>query len=209
VTATAAVRRERVPWWGIASAAAAPVLLIGGWTVAAGLQPGSFDAVTQTISSLAAYGAADRWVMTLALLATGACYVVTALGLRPAAPAGRLVLAAGGAATMLVAANPQPAGGGGSAAHEIWATAGFAALAAWPLAGARRGRPAPFGLRPAAAAIATAIMLGLLVWFGAELIAGLALTGLAERALAGAQAGWPLAVVLTARIGAPSPPGSA
>jgi hypothetical protein len=49
-----------VPWWGLVSSAAAPVLLVGGWTLAAGLQPGSFDAVAGTISSLAAEGAADR-----------------------------------------------------------------------------------------------------------------------------------------------------
>ena len=42
-----------VPWWGLVSSAAAPVLLVGGWTLAAGLQPGSFDAVAGTISSLA------------------------------------------------------------------------------------------------------------------------------------------------------------
>ena len=28
-----------VPWWGLVSSALAPVLLIGGWTVAAGVQP--------------------------------------------------------------------------------------------------------------------------------------------------------------------------
>src|SRR6202142_4643811 len=86
-----------VPWWGLVSSAAAPVLLGGGWTLAAGLQPGSFDAVAGTISSLAAQGAADRWVMTLALAGTGACHVVTGLALRPAALAGRLVPVAGGA----------------------------------------------------------------------------------------------------------------
>jgi len=66
-----------------------PVLMIGGWTVAAALQPGSFDQVTGTISALAGYAATDRWVMTLALAGVGICHVVTALALRPAAaPAG-------------------------------------------------------------------------------------------------------------------------
>src|SRR5690348_16883875 len=74
-----------VPWWGMLSAAVAPVLLIGGWTVAARLQPGSFNPVTDTISALAARDAADRWVMTSALAAVGACYVATGLALRPAA----------------------------------------------------------------------------------------------------------------------------
>jgi len=57
----------------------APVLLVGGWTVAAGLQPGSFNAVVSTISSLAAREATDRWVMTLALAGVGARYAVTGL----------------------------------------------------------------------------------------------------------------------------------
>ena len=58
-------------WWGLVSSAAAPVLLAGGWTVAAGLQPRSFNAVADTISSLAAEGATDRWVMTAALAGVG------------------------------------------------------------------------------------------------------------------------------------------
>jgi hypothetical protein len=85
-----------VPWWGVVSSAVAPVLLVGGWTVAAGLQPGSFNAVVSTISSLAARGASDGWVMTLALAGVGACYAVTGLALRPAALPGRLILLAGG-----------------------------------------------------------------------------------------------------------------
>ena len=61
-----------VPWWGVVWPAGAPVLLIGGWTVAAGLQPRSFNPVVETISALAAEDASDRWVMTFALLGRGA-----------------------------------------------------------------------------------------------------------------------------------------
>ena len=95
-----------VPWWGMVSAAVAPVLLISGWTFAAGLQRGTYNAVADTVSALAAEGAADRWVMTLAFLAAGAFEVVTGLSLRPAAAAGRLILMAGGVASLLVAASP-------------------------------------------------------------------------------------------------------
>jgi hypothetical membrane protein len=188
-----------VPWWGLVSSAVAPVLLVGGWTVAAGLQPRSFNAVTGTISALAAQGAADRWVMTVALAGVGACYVLTGLALRPAAAAGRLILMAGGVATVLVAANPEPAGGGGSVPHTVWAAIGFIALAAWPLAARKRGPLVPAGLRPVVSAGAAGVLLGLLVWFGAELIAGGRQVGLAERVLAGAQAVWPLAVALACR----------
>jgi hypothetical membrane protein len=186
-----------VPWWGLVSSAVAPVLLVGGWTVAAGLQPGSFNAVADTISSLAAEGAADRWVMTLALAGVGACHLVTGLALRPAASAGRLILMAGGVATVLVAAFPERAGGGGSLPHTLWAAVGFVALAVWPLAARKRGPLVPAGLRPGVCAGAAGVLLGLLVWFGAELIGGGRQVGLAERVLAGAQAVWPLAVVLS------------
>ena len=120
-----------VPWWGVISSAAAPVLLIGGWTVAAGLQP-RFDPVTGTVSALAAIGATDRWVMSLTFLLVGVCYIVTALALRPARTAGRLILTAGAAAGMMVAANPEHPGGFGSVPHFIWASLGFAGLTLWP-----------------------------------------------------------------------------
>jgi hypothetical protein len=175
------------------------VLLVGGWTVAARLQPGSFDAVVSTISSLAARDAADRWVMTLALAGTGTCYVLTGLALRPAAWPGRLTLMAGGVATVVVAANPQPGGGGSSPAHTFSAAAGFIALAVWPLAACRRERAAPAALRPAGSAWAAGVLTGLLLWFGAELILAGRQVGLAERVLAGAQAAWPLILVLACR----------
>jgi hypothetical protein len=90
-----------VPWWGVVSSAVAPVLLVAGWMVAGGLQPGSCDAV-------------------------------------------------GGAASAL-----------------------------------------------AGSISAAGILLGLLAWFGAELITGAGQVGLAERVLGVAQAFWPLAVVLS------------
>jgi hypothetical membrane protein len=185
-----------VPWWGGISSAAAPVLLIGGWTVAAGLQPRSFDPVTDTISALAAQDATDRWVMTFALLGLGACYVMTALALRPAASPGRLILAIGGVATILVAANPEPVGSG-SLPHTIWAATAFIALAVWPAVSLRRGSSVPRGLRPAVCISATAVMLGLLVWFYLELALGGRRLGLAERVLAGAEVLWPLTVIVT------------
>ena len=106
---------------------------------------------------------------------------MTGLALRPAAPAGRLILMTGGVATVLVAANPEPAGGGGSLPHTVWAAIGFIALTAWPLAARKRGPLVPAALRPAVSAGATGVLLGLLVWFGAELIGGGRQVGLAER----------------------------
>jgi hypothetical membrane protein len=145
-----------VPWWGVISAAAAPVLLIGGWTVAAGLQP-RFDPVTDTVSDLAAIGATDRWVMNLVFLLVGSCYILTALALRPARTPGRLMLIAGAAAGMMVAANPEHAGGFGSVPHFVWAAIAFTGVTLWPAWSCRRGTDVPWGLRPSSAVAAVAV----------------------------------------------------
>jgi len=99
---------------------------------------------------------------------------------------------------------PEPKPAGGSLPHTVWAAVGFIALTAWPLAARKRGPLVPAALRPAVSAGATVVLLGLLVWFGAELIGGGRQVGLAERALAGAQALWPLAVVLACHRSQPS-----
>jgi hypothetical protein len=140
-----------VPWWGVVSSAATPVLLVSGWTIAADLQPQPFDPIKQSVSSLAGAGADERWVMTLAFVVVAVCYIITALALRPAALAGRLVLVAAGTAGMLVAASPQAAAGGFSLAHAFWSAFGFAFLAGWPLAARQPGPMIPWPLRPAAA----------------------------------------------------------
>jgi len=187
-----------VAWWGVVSAAAAPVLLVAGWTVAAAQQPSPFNSLACTISALAEPGAAERWVMTAAFAVAGAGEIVTGLALRPAATPGRLILMAGGAAGVLVAANPDHTGG--SLTHALWAAAGFAALVAWPTGAWRRGLSVPWGLRPTVSAGAAGVLLALLAWFLAELITGGGQAGLAERVMGVAQAGWPLAVMLSCRL---------
>jgi len=193
-----ATRRDQpVAWWGLVSSAAAPVLLIGGWTVAAERQQGGFDPVVETISALAGYGADDRWVMTAALTGLGLCHLTTAAALRGSAPLGRLILAAGGVATVLVAAFPLPADESGSAPHTAVAGTAFLALALWPAFSWRRDATGP--LRPGASLGAAAVLLGLVGWFGAELAADSARVGLSERVAAGAQSLWPLAVAWGSR----------
>jgi hypothetical membrane protein len=193
-----------VAWWGVVSAVAAPVLLIGGWTVAAGLQP-HFDPVADTVSALAAIGATDRWVMNLVFVLVGACYVITALALRTAKTPGRLILMAGAIAGMLVAANPEHAGGFGSVPHFVFASLGFAGLTLWPAAAAKKSPGAPWGLRVAPAVAAVVLQFALLAWFGTELIVGGGQVGLAERIMGAAQAAWPLAVVLSCYLPAQKP----
>ncbi len=189
------VRPPQVRAVGLVSAAAAPVLLVGGWTLAASLRSDGYSAVRDTISALAQRGAPDRWVMTAAFGGLGVCHVVTAAALRGASGAGRLVLAAGGVATVLVAAFPLHADGG-SSEHGIVATIAFVALAAWPaLAWRRRARA--WALRRGPALTATALLAAGTVWFAVELDGPR--VGLAERVAAGTQAVWPLVAVLSAR----------
>ena len=184
--------RVRSP--ALISSAAAPVLLFGGWLLAESRQPPGFDPVRDTISDLAALGATDREIMTLALIGVGLAHCITAYCLSEAARAGRALLGVGGVATVLVAAFPLPAGGGSSAAHTSAATAAFAALALWPWFSSRPG--ATTLLRPVASRIAGAVLLALVGWFGLTLWWAGGGLGLAERTAAAAQALWPLLVVL-------------
>jgi hypothetical protein len=185
------------------SSGLAPVLLVGGWTLADALQRVPFDPVRETISALAARDADPRWLMTAALVGVGACHLTTALSLRTAGLPGRVVLGLGGIATLGVAAAPLPSGDGGSAAHTGFAATAFLALAAWPAFALRRVaragsdgvREAPdLPWRPVVALPVTAALLGLVGWFGAELGSDVRV-GLAERVAAAAQALWPLVAV--------------
>lgn len=193
---------RNVPWWGVVSSAMAPVLLVGGWTEAARLQPPSFDPVVDTVSALAAVGTPDRWVMTLTFMLVAVCYMVTAAALRLAGTAGRLILVAGAVAGVMVALNPVH--GGGSVPHAVWASIGCVTLALWSAGAWRRGPSVPWGLRPTVCAGAVVVLLALTAWFGAELVTGAGQTGLAERVAGLAQALWPLAVVMSCRLPARS-----
>jgi hypothetical protein len=192
-----------VPWWALLSSLAAPVLLIGGWTVAAAVQPLPFDSGMHTISELAALGTPHRWLMTGALVGVGLSHIATASALAPAAIGGRLTHGLGGLATLLVASLPLPGGGRSSSAHSVAAAVAFISLAVWPaFASMRRrvpGQTLPAVLGPRVSAAATGTLLLTLAWFFAELGLSGQRVGLAERVAAGAQALWPLVVVLSVR----------
>ncbi|QIP83382.1 DUF998 domain-containing protein [Streptomyces sp. Tu 2975] len=182
-----------VPRWALISSGCAPVVMVGGWTVAALLQGPAYDPATQTISVLAAYGSEGFWVMTGALLALGLCHLFTAWGLRPAALAGRVALGGGGLAAFAVVLIPAPSSGG-SLRHGSVAAVGFTLLAVWPVLAADRGGAAPWGLRPLPSLVVTALMgLGAL-WFLIE-IQRHGVTGVAERLVTCIQSLWPLVVV--------------
>ncbi|WP_240134741.1 DUF998 domain-containing protein [Streptomyces sp. MUM 178J] len=182
-----------VPRWALLSSGCAPVLLIAGWIVAALLEGPAYDPVTQTISVLASYGAAGFWVMTAALFALGVCHLLTAWGLRAAAPAGRVALGGGGAAAIAVTLFPAPSSGG-SLSHGAVAVVGFVFMAVWPVLAADWDGAAPWGLRPAPALAATAVMVVGAGWFLVE-IHRQGAAGVAERLVTCVQSLWPLLVV--------------
>jgi hypothetical membrane protein len=194
-----------VRWWGLFSAAATPVALIGGWLVAAALQPAGYDPVHQTISALAAHGATDSWVMTSALYAVGLGNVLTAAALVGLRSRSRVFLAAGGLAGIGVAVFPQPHAGS-SPLHIGCAAVSILILAIWP-ATVRTSEPGT----AIAGEPATSILLGkrFLATVTGSLVAldiwlfaagqGIGQLGVAERVATGAENMWPLAVVLTLR----------
>ena len=192
----------RAPWWVVCAAALAPVLLIGGWTIATTFQPPTYLWTRDTISALARIGAPERWFMTTAFAGLGVCYLVIAVGLRAAAPLGRAVLFIGGTTTILVSALPLPPTGT-SQAHGLVALIGFLAMALWPLAAARWSGATeltPWAFRVPVAIAATVALLGVNGWFGLSLLPH-DLVGVSERVSAAAEALWPLVVVLSTRIG--------
>jgi hypothetical protein len=173
----------------------APAVLIIGWMVAASLQGPAYDPAAQTISVLAAPGGSGYWVMTGAFVALGACHLLTARGLRPAATPGRLALAAGGVSALVVAVVPAPSSGG-SLSHGSVAVIGCTVLAAWPVLAIRTGESAPWALRPLLSLGATAVMAVGAAWFLLELqLHGVA--GVAERAVTTLQSVWPFVVALS------------
>jgi len=184
-----------VPWWGVVSSVLAPLILIGGWTTAADLQPHPFDAMRRSISALGADGMPYHWVIAITLVAVGVCHAATGLALRPATEPGRILLVIGGISSVLIGLNPQGAHSG-SLPHEAFSLMGVVVMTIWPLAAMRRDPGVPFGLRPVAAYATTAVTLVVLLWFTIELFNGAQL-GLAERTVTADQSIWPLVVVLS------------
>ncbi|MDX6346054.1 MAG: hypothetical protein QOF84_844 [Streptomyces sp.] len=182
-----------VPWWALISSGSAPVLLVSGWTIAALLHGPGYDPVTQTISVLAADGAAGRWVMTGAVTALGACHLATAWGLRAAALAGRMALGGGGLLAIVLALSPEPSSGG-SLQHGSVVAMGFALMAVWPVLAVSRTGAAPWGLRPAMSIGVSALLCVCAAWFLIALQTHGA-AGVAERVLTVAQNLWPFVVV--------------
>ncbi|MEV4656320.1 DUF998 domain-containing protein [Micromonospora sp. NPDC049301] len=197
-----------VPNWAVVTAAAAPLLLVSGWTVAGARQPAGYDPVRDTISELAGHDATDAWIMISCLVLLGCCYLAVAAVLHAAGLPSRFLLAVGGVATIALVAVPRPTVGG-SLSHGIVATVAVLALALWPAGtalrlprGADAGHPSaaepPWAFRRAVGLSVSALLLGLFSWFAYEVTSG-SRTGLAEWVTAVAVSLWPLLALLSAR----------
>ncbi|NYT92564.1 DUF998 domain-containing protein [Salinispora sp. H7-4] len=195
-----------VPGWTVITALLAPLLLIGGAAFAATLQPCGFDQVSCSISQLAAHGASHRWVMTLFVVGSGLCVVLTAVGLRTVRMAGRLMLAFSGVATIAVAAFPdrwvdgRPAPMAVVNAHTVAGWLVFLAAALWPTFAANRTGP----LRLRWGLLLSAVQLAPAGWrimydISRGQLGPADYLGLAQRVLVGFEGLILLAVVLLAR----------
>lgn len=183
------------------SSGCAPVVLIGGSTIAAWKHGPGYSPIRQTISVLAADGPSGYWALTSMLLTLGACHLATAWGLRPAGLAGRLALGAGGVSAMLLALFPAPARGG-SFSHGSVVAVGFTLLALWPVLAADRRGKAPWGLRPTPSLTVTTLLIAGAAWFLFELQTD-GDAGVAERILVAAQSLWPAVVVVSCLLHRP------
>ncbi|MDD7939345.1 DUF998 domain-containing protein [Actinomycetospora lutea] len=187
-----ALGRRRRPTL-VALALAAPVVLIAGALVAEAVQPvGSYDAVGQTISTLAGRGATDRWIMGAALTLLGVLYVLIAAGLRGVPTAARAILGGGGVAVIVAALAVQPAHGS-STIHMAGTVTAAVAFVLWPVP-----LIADRSLDPAlrrGSAVAVSGMLGLLAWLCAQAWTDGTWLGVAERALILGETVWPIVVV--------------
>jgi hypothetical membrane protein len=180
--------------WTVISAALSPLVLTVGWLVADAFQPRSYSPIRQTVSVMAGYTGTDRWIMTWAMLLTGACYFVTASGMPSLWLPPRILLVVAGLCSVGIALSPEPVTGP-TPVHMAWTTLGCATIAVWPAVVAMRAPPALAAVSGRNAVIVTAVFTAMAGWVMFEIWFGHSL-GLAERLTASTQSAWPLVVAL-------------
>ena len=177
----------------VVSSLAAPIGLVGGWSLAALMWP-DFDPVAQTISELAAGDAPTAVLMNVMFVLAGICHMTTAWFATAIAKAGRIALGLAGVASIGVAAFPLPTVATTSTEHRIAAGCSFVLLAVWPLVGWTKKHPIKI-LRPAPM-ISSALVLGALcLWFFFVWADLGGTTGLVERIAVAAEALFPAILV--------------
>ena len=178
----------------VALAVAVPVVLVVGGLLAEAVQPpGSYDAVGQTVSTLAGLGATDRWIMATALAVAGVLNLLVAAFLRGVGRSARLVLGVGGAAVVVAGLAAQPVHGS-SPLHMAATVIGAVAFVVWPLPlAADRGLDP--GLRKGSL-VATGAMAVALTWLCAQAWTDGTWLGVAERVLILSETVWPLRIAI-------------
>jgi hypothetical membrane protein len=184
-----------VPGWALVTALLAPAVLVAGWLIAGALQPAAYSPVRETISVLAGYTGADRWVMTTALLLVGGCQIATAAGLTAVRAPARALLVLTGLCMAGIAANPELATGP-TLRHLAFAVSCDVTTAVWPLLVARRA-PAPSRVLSVRGCVTvTVLFAGLSCWLLAAAQNGDGDLGLVERLTSGVQGLFPFVVAL-------------
>ena len=190
---------EAVPLWGVASAIAAPLLLVLGYLYAVSLTPG-YDKVAQAVSDLGVVGGPARWPWAFTLVFIGIAHIATAIGLRPADVIGRWLLGAGGFVMMVLAFVPNNVVGKTYMRHTLTSAIAFGLLALWPAMSARNGRGVPWPLRRRVTiivSIVVCVLIEITLW---GLILQTTTDGVREFALYAWTSLWPLVVVLWVRL---------
>ena len=158
-----------------------PLVTFLGYTIAAMFFPG-YDGMVHTISDLAANDSPVQVFVSLVFLFGALCDVVVSHYSKTLATPGRIAILLAGITTVGLTVFTTPSQTGHSIPHRIFAIASFALLAIWPVLSMRRGENIPPLLRPRAAIIQTAVLLGTCIWFislWADKSSGI--TGLGER----------------------------
>ncbi len=187
-----------VPGWAIGTALLAPVVLAGGWLAAATLQPTSYSPMRQTMSVLAGYSGADRWVMTAALVVVGSCQIATGAGLAGVGKPARILLILTGLSTLGIAATPEPAAGPTSR-HLAFAVSCVVTTAVWPVLVARRAPARSWILSVCGCAAVTVVFAGLSCWLLIAARDGGGDLGMVERLTSEVQGLFPFVVALALR----------
>lgn len=188
-----------VPAWGVLSAIAAPVVLATGYLYAVSLTPG-FQPVSQPLSDLGALNAGTRWHIAITLALVGVCYIITALGLRPADTAGRWLLGAAGVFMWWVAFIPNNVVGKYTLRHTLGSAFVFGLLALWPAMSTRLGPRVPWPLRRRVGVVISVVafvLIELTLW---GIILRADTDGAREVLLYAVTALWPLVVVLWTKV---------
>jgi Protein of unknown function (DUF998) len=179
--------------WVLIDTALLPVVIVAAWTVAQTRQPHGFNAIRQSVSVLAGYGASDRWIVTAALYVAGAGYLLAASGLAQIGIPAQIGLLVSGVAGLGIAVFPEPAVGS-TPPHLAFTALGAIALAIWPALVAAGPAVRERGLMSRRALLAVASgFSALLLWTFVETQFGSAL-GLAERVSSALPMCWPFVV---------------